>query len=153
MVEASPSALFDSTDQVACGLPSMIQDGSIGRGVKSTVVLAISIRARDIENLKQSEAFAGGGLQSSGRNLSFPYELIEKPPHLRAAIGILPQSVATHAHSPLRKTGTRRPSAWTPSISVWSEPIIQSMWIRLALPPCAAICCGESFAPSTKHFE
>src|SRR6478752_7588914 len=75
MVEASPSALFDSTHQVASGLPSMIQDGSIGRGVKSTVVLAISINVRDIENLKQSEVFAGRGLQSSGRNLSFPYEL------------------------------------------------------------------------------
>ena len=29
----------------------MIQDGSIGRGVKSTVNLAISISSRDIKNL------------------------------------------------------------------------------------------------------
>jgi hypothetical protein len=48
------------------------------------------------------------------------------------------------AHSPLRNTGTRRPSAWTPSMSTLSEPIIQSMWMKLLLPPCAAICSGVS---------
>jgi hypothetical protein len=58
-----------------------------------------------------------------------------------------------HAHSPLRNTGTRRPSAPMPSMSVLSEPIIQSIWIRLLLPPCEAICSGVSLAPSTKHFE
>ncbi|MGY4627913.1 hypothetical protein ACVWY3_005669 [Bradyrhizobium sp. USDA 4486] len=57
------------------------------------------------------------------------------------------------AHSPLRNTGTLLPSARMPSMSVSAEPIIQSMWIRLWLPPCAAICCGVSCAPLTKHFE
>jgi hypothetical protein len=33
-------------------LPSMIQDGSIGLGVKFTTSLAVSIRARDIRDLK-----------------------------------------------------------------------------------------------------
>ena len=60
---------------------------------------------------------------------------------------------APHAHSPLRNTGARLPSAWTPSMSISPEPIIQSMWMRLLLPPCAAICSGVSFAPSRKHFE
>jgi len=32
-----------------------------------------------------------------------------------------------NAHSPLRMTGSVVPSAWTPSMSTWSEPIIQSM--------------------------
>src|ERR1700761_1017542 len=76
MVEASPSALCDSTHEVASGLPSMIQDGSIGRGVKSTVVLAISISARDIQNLGQAEAFADRCKQATGPTLSFPYELL-----------------------------------------------------------------------------
>lgn len=57
------------------------------------------------------------------------------------------------AHSPLRNTGTLLPSARMPSISVSAEPIIQSIWIRLWLPPCAAICCGVSCAPLMKHFE
>jgi hypothetical protein len=34
-------------------LPSMIQDGSIGRGVRLTARLAVSINARDIPNSKQ----------------------------------------------------------------------------------------------------
>ncbi len=44
------------------------------------------------------------------------------------------------AHSPPRITGSVEPSAFTPSMSILSEPIIQSMWMRLELPPCAAIC-------------
>src|SRR5438132_12360276 len=44
-----------------------------------------------------------------------------------------------HAHSPLRNTGTRRPSAWTPSMSVSAEPIIQSMCLSLFIPSVAAI--------------
>jgi hypothetical protein len=48
MVVASPSALCDSTHELACGSPSMIQDRSIGRGVSSTSVLPNSISARDI---------------------------------------------------------------------------------------------------------
>src|SRR5215470_1468106 len=60
---------------------------------------------------------------------------------------------AAYAHSPLRNTGTRLPSVRTPSMSILSEPIIQSMWIRLLLPPCSAICSGVSLAPSTKHSE
>ena len=55
-------------------------------------------------------------------------------------------------HSPLRKTGVRPPSASTPSMSILSEPIIQSMWIMLLLPPRAAISSAVSLAPSTKHF-
>ena len=38
-----------------------------------------------------------------------------------------------HAHSPLRNTGTLRPSTWRPSMSVWSEPIIQRAGLDLAL--------------------
>src|SRR5262249_35203100 len=45
-----------------------------------------------------------------------------------------------YAHSPWRITGTRDPSGLMPSISTLSEPIIQSIWIRLELPPCALIC-------------
>ena len=56
-----------------------------------------------------------------------------------------------YAHSPLRITGSLAAVGLTPSISILSEPIIQSMWIRLLLPPCAAICSGVSLAPSTKH--
>src|ERR1019366_1594077 len=48
MVEASPSALCDSTHHCAFGLPSMIQDGSIGRGVRLTTRLVVSISERDI---------------------------------------------------------------------------------------------------------
>jgi hypothetical protein len=43
MVDASPSALSDSTHDRATGLPSMIQDGSIGRGVRLTARLAVSM--------------------------------------------------------------------------------------------------------------
>ncbi len=57
------------------------------------------------------------------------------------------------AHSPLRITGSRVPSALMPSTSIWPEPIIQSIWIRLELPPCALICSGVRFAPSIKHLE
>ena len=37
-------------------------------------------------------------------------------------------------------------------MSILSDPIIQSIWIMLLLPPRAAISSGVSFAPSTKHF-
>ncbi len=57
------------------------------------------------------------------------------------------------AHSPLRNTGTRVPSARTPSMSVCGPPIIQSTWIIELLPPCAATCSGDSEAPSRKHLE
>ena len=56
------------------------------------------------------------------------------------------------AHSPLRKTGVRPPSASTPSMSILSEPIIQSIWIMLLLPPRAAISSEVSLSPSIKHF-
>jgi hypothetical protein len=56
MVVASPSVLCDKMHQDASGLPSRIQDDSIGRGVKSTVSLAISINERDIQNLKENGA-------------------------------------------------------------------------------------------------
>ena len=35
-----------------------------------------------------------------------------------------------------------------PSMSIWSEPIIQSIWMLLLLPPCSAISSGVMFAPS-----
>jgi hypothetical protein len=56
MVVASPSVLCDKMLQDASGLPSMIHDDSIGRGVKSTVSLAISINERDISILKKNGA-------------------------------------------------------------------------------------------------
>lgn len=59
----------------------------------------------------------------------------------------------SHAHSPCLNTGTRLPSARIPSMSIAFEPIIQSIWMRLLLPPCAAICSGVSVSPPTKHFE
>src|SRR5450755_914554 len=59
MVVASPSALLDRTEDCAAGLPSMIQDGSIGRGVRLTARLAISISVRDINNLKRVRAKIG----------------------------------------------------------------------------------------------
>eukprot|EP01035_Chromulina_nebulosa_P050356 gene50356-68463_t len=52
------------------------------------------------------------------------------------------------AHSPLRNTGTREPSGLMPSISIWPEPIIQSIWIRLELPPFSAIWVWVRLAPS-----
>jgi hypothetical protein len=52
-VVASPSVLCDKMHQLASGLPSRTHDDSIGRGVKSTVSLAISINERDIQTLKE----------------------------------------------------------------------------------------------------
>src|ERR1700745_2901476 len=49
MVVAVPSALCDSLQALASGLPSKIQDGSIGLGASSTFRLPISIRPRDIQ--------------------------------------------------------------------------------------------------------
>src|SRR6201995_2511892 len=126
MVEASPSTLFDSTLQEAFGLPSIIHDGSIGRGVKSTVNLAISISARDIENLKYLERFGNPGFQANGRRLNFPYELRRNRRQRHGLYANCGRESRSYAHSPLRNSGTRRPSAKTPSISVLSEPIIQS---------------------------
>ena len=56
---------------------------------------------------------------------------------------------------PIRPCGTpaRGAVGMMPSMSISSEPIIQSIWMRLLLPPCAAISSGVSVAPSTKHFE
>jgi hypothetical protein len=48
MVEAVPSELVDRMCERDTGLPSMIQDGSIGRNSRSTLQLPISINARDI---------------------------------------------------------------------------------------------------------
>jgi len=55
------------------------------------------------------------------------------------------------AHSPLRMTGTVEPSFRMPSTSTSPEPIIQSMWMKLLLPPRAVISSSVKFAPSTKH--
>ena len=48
MVEAVPSALVDRMCERDTGLPSMIQDGSIGRSSRSTLQLLISINDGDI---------------------------------------------------------------------------------------------------------
>src|ERR1700688_470435 len=82
MVEASPSALLDRTQDCATGLPSMIQDGSIGLGVKLTTRLVGSIRARDITDLKGLNSnrlgrhrvqLAEDRGQTNNNRLSFPY--------------------------------------------------------------------------------
>src|SRR5215471_10519000 len=91
MVEARPSALLDSTHQVASGLPSMIHDGSIGRGVRSTVNLAISINSRDIKNLWRPEAFGNSDLHANGRPLKLSLRIASQSPEARA---ILRQKVA-----------------------------------------------------------
>jgi hypothetical protein len=44
-----------------------------------------------------------------------------------------------HSRVPFPNTGTGRPSARMPPMSVLSERIIQSIWMRLLLPPCEAI--------------
>jgi hypothetical protein len=75
---------------------------------------------------------------------------------LRSPRGRRPWDLVTRscqAHSPLRITGTRLPSLPSPSMSILSEPIIQSIWMKLLLPPRAAISSWLSEAPSTKHFE
>jgi hypothetical protein len=59
----------------------MIQDGSIGRGVRLTASLVVSMRARDIKNLKrvnknacdQTAAAAKVCAEASGNLLSVPY--------------------------------------------------------------------------------
>ena len=48
MVDATLSALWERTQDRATGLPSMIQDGSIGLGFRLTTRLPVSISARDI---------------------------------------------------------------------------------------------------------
>src|SRR5215468_1128081 len=48
MVEAVPSALVDRMCERETGLPSMIQDGSIGRSSRSTLQFPVSINACDI---------------------------------------------------------------------------------------------------------
>ena len=47
-VHANPSALFDIRDAWAIGLPSMIQDGSIGLGFNFKLVLAVCMKSRFI---------------------------------------------------------------------------------------------------------
>src|SRR5581483_1392617 len=91
MVVARPSALCDRMQQVASGLPSRIQDFSIGRGVSPTVSLAISISERDIEKLNPfainsgpRETRAGHMSLRCGR-LSFPYARADNPPQKVAA--------------------------------------------------------------------
>jgi CheY-like chemotaxis protein len=46
--------------------------------------------------------------------------------------------VLRYTHSPLRMSGSLRPSLRTPSTSISAEPIIQSTWMRLSLAPLAA---------------
>ena len=38
-------------------------------------------------------------------------------------------------------------------MSIWSEPIIQSIWIRLLLPPCAAICSRRELGAVDEAFR
>src|SRR5580704_10134072 len=79
MVDARPSALRDNTCHCATGLPSVIQDGSIGRGVKGRSSLVVSIRLRDIigglKRLNQKTACYSTrcGRINSGNFLSFRY--------------------------------------------------------------------------------
>jgi probable blue pigment (indigoidine) exporter len=90
----------------------------------------------------------------SGPNRCFPRhrKLGDRSRAVRLA-GYADDPGGGQAHSPLRITGTFAPSGRTPSMSTSPEPIIQSMWIRLELPPCALICSWLSDAPSRKHFE
>ncbi len=46
------------------------------------------------------------------------------------------------AHSPCGRPARALPSGLTPSMSISPEPIIQSMWMKLLLPPRAAISSG-----------
>jgi hypothetical protein len=62
MVDASPSALRDNTCHCATGLPSVIQDGSIGRGERATSRLVVSINARGIMAKPQTDEFKNGML-------------------------------------------------------------------------------------------
>jgi hypothetical protein len=50
-VVAAPHALVDSTCKWASGLPSRIQDGSIGDGLRSTLQWPVSISASGIDDL------------------------------------------------------------------------------------------------------
>jgi len=58
---------------------------------------------------------------------------------------------STYAHSPLRITGVTEPSWPMPSTSISAEPIIQSIWIKLELPPRALTSSAVMVSPSTKH--
>lgn len=60
--------------------------------------------------------------------------------------------VGQAAHSPARIRGSARPSASSPSTSTSAEPIIQSTWMRLRLPPRATKSSSPSVSPSRKHF-
>jgi hypothetical protein len=53
MVDAVPSALCERAQDCATGLPSMIQDGSIGLGVRLTTRLPASMSAQDIMDLNE----------------------------------------------------------------------------------------------------
>jgi hypothetical protein len=85
----------------------------------------------------------------------YAYPLVSnKKPGISAGLCIPSDwEASAYAHSPWRITGLTLPSWLMPSISICPEPIIQSIWMRLLLPPCAAICSGVSLAPSMKHFE
>src|SRR5690349_21769637 len=78
MVVASPSVLCDSAHEVASGLPSRIQDRSIGAGFRSTVSLAISIRERDMNTSTEMNMAAKASGPNCGhardRLLIFSYE-------------------------------------------------------------------------------
>jgi hypothetical protein len=50
-VLAALSALIDSGHERASGLPSSIQDGSIGDGLRSTLQWLVSISASGIDDL------------------------------------------------------------------------------------------------------
>ena len=59
-------------------------------------------------------------------------------------------SVATPTRPP-RISGSAVPVAVMPSMSSFSDPIIQSTWMRLSLAPLAASCWGVSLSPSRRH--
>src|ERR687894_679197 len=54
-------------------------------------------------------------------------------------------------HSPPRIRGSACPSAVMPSTSTWSDPIIQSMWIRLRFEPRAASSSSLMAPPPRMH--
>jgi len=63
----------------------------------------------------------------------------------------LPGLRPSYTHAPLRITGTTSPDWLMPSMSILSEPIIQSMWIALALPPRRATSSFSIVSPPWKQ--
>jgi hypothetical protein len=65
--------------------------------------------------------------------------------------GQVPDGPLQLTQSPRRISGSAAPSGARPSISISAEPIIQSIWMRLAFAPRARSSSGLSAEPLTKH--